>query len=63
MDLAFPLFTHNFLKSSADIVPLSNVIVEYEYSKSFLISGGNFVVRYMLKTNLINESFVTQYYL
>ena len=31
------------------------------YFKSFQISGGNCIVKDMLKTNLINKSFVTQY--
>ena len=39
------------------------MIVEYEYFKSFQISGGNCIVKDMLKTNLINESFATQYQL
>ena len=39
------------------------MIVKYEYSKSFQISGGNCIVKNMLKANLINESIVTQYQL
>ena len=55
----FPLITQDILLSYQDIVLPTNMIVEYEYSKSFQISGDNCIVKDMLKTNLINESFAT----
>ena len=61
MAITFPLFTQDFLLSIEYIVPSSNVIVEYKNSRIFQISFGNCIVKDMLKKNLINESFVTQY--
>ena len=55
----FPLITQDILLSYQDIVLPTNMIVEYEYSKSFQISRDNCIVKDMLKTNLINESFAT----
>ena len=49
MEFTFPLFTQNVLLSIEDIVPPSNMIVEYEYLKSFQIRGGNCIVKDMLK--------------
>ena len=49
--------------SSEDMVPPSNMIFENKYLKSFQISGGNCIVKYMLKADLINGSFATQYQL
>ena len=63
MAITFLLFTQDFLLSIEYIVPSSNVIVEYKNSRSFQISGGNCIVKNMLKANLINESIITQYQL
>ena len=65
MAFTFSLFTQNVLLSIEDIVPPSNVIVEYEYeySKKIQTSGGNCFVKDTHKTKKINESFVTQYQL
>ena len=46
--------------SSEYIVPPNNLIVEYEYSKSFLMSGGRYIEKDMLKLDLSNENFATQ---
>ena len=54
------LFTQYVFLSSEDIVPPNNVIVEYEYSKSFLMSGGRYIEKDMLKLDLSNENFATQ---
>ena len=45
IEFTFPLFTQDVFLLIADSVPLSNMIVEYEYSKSFQISIGNCIVK------------------
>ena len=55
----FPFVHTIYSLSSKDIVPPNNVINEYEYSKYFLINGGNCIVRDMIKTDLSNEIFAT----
>ena len=60
-EVSFPFVHTRCCSSNEDKVSPSNMVVEYEYSKSFLISGGNYIVKDMPKTYLINESLVTQY--
>ena len=60
MEFTFSLSTKNIFLSIKDFVPPSNVVVEYEHLKSFQISGNNCIVKDILKTKLINESFTTQ---
>ena len=53
------LCSHKMFLSSEDMVPPSNMIFENKHLKSFQISGGNCIVKDMLKTDLINGSFAT----
>ena len=45
IELTFPSFTQDVFLLIEDSVPLNNMIIEYEYSKLFQISVGNYIVK------------------
>ena len=62
MEISFRIFTQDvvLVKTIEDVVQLSNEIVEYKYSKHFLMVGGRCIVENKIKTKLINANWATE---